>query len=76
MAAARFGDARRDLLATLAAAIVDLLGAPDLHQLAFCDAPSCGQFFHRQRANQTWCCPGCGDRVRSARHYERGEAAR
>lgn len=64
-------DTRSALLATLAAAVVDLLGDPALHDLAFCDAPSCGQFFHRRRTNQAWCCTACGDRVRAARHHAR-----
>ncbi|WP_274423711.1 CGNR zinc finger domain-containing protein [Chelativorans sp. YIM 93263] len=65
------GDLRHDLKATLAAAIVDLLAAEDLYELAFCDAPSCGQFFHRRRPNQAWCCPACGDRARTARYHKR-----
>lgn len=64
-------DPQQNLLATLADAIVDLLGERELHHLAFCDAPSCGQFFHRQRSNQHWCCASCGDRARSARHHKR-----
>ncbi|MFQ3786304.1 CGNR zinc finger domain-containing protein [Halomonas sp. A29] len=64
-------DPRQNLLATLADAIVDLLGERQLHHLAFCDAPSCGQFFHRQRPNQHWCCSACGDRARAARHQKR-----
>lgn len=67
------GDPRQDLLATLAGEVVDLLGDQNLYQLAFCDAPSCGQFFHRQRPNQRWCCPACGDRIRAARHYKRAD---
>lgn len=64
-------DPRQNLLAALADAIVDLLGERELHHLAFCDAPRCGQFFHRQRPNQHWCCPACGDRARTARHHKR-----
>ncbi|WP_104204543.1 CGNR zinc finger domain-containing protein [Billgrantia saliphila] len=73
---ARSGDAHRDVLATLADAVVDLLGDEQLYRLAFCDAPSCGQFFHRQRPNQSWCCPACGDRVRAARHHHRRTGGR
>lgn len=65
------GSQRMDLLATLAAAVVDLLSDPELYHLGFCDAPSCGQYFHRRRPNQAWCCPRCGDRARSARHHQR-----
>jgi predicted RNA-binding Zn ribbon-like protein len=59
------------LLATLAAAVVDLHAGPDGTRLALCDAPSCGQLFLRARAQQRWCGPGCGNRVRAARHHRR-----
>lgn len=68
---ANTGNAKGDLLATLAAAVIDLLGDPDLRDLGFCDAPSCGQYFHRSRPNQLWCCPSCGDRARSARAHRK-----
>ncbi len=58
-------------MADLAFAVIDLLTRPDLANLALCDAPSCGQLFHRDRPNQQWCNPACGDRVRSARHHQR-----
>jgi predicted RNA-binding Zn ribbon-like protein len=59
------------LLATLAAAIIDLHAGPDARRLALCDAPSCGQLFLRGRAQQRWCGPGCGNRARAARHHTR-----
>lgn len=71
MPLAETGNTRSDLLATLAASVIDLLGDPDLYDLGFCDAPSCGQYFHRSRPNQLWCCPRCGDRARSARAHGR-----
>ena len=39
--------------------------------LAYCDAPSCGQFFMRSRRDQRWCGPACGTRTRVARHASR-----
>ena len=63
------------LLATLAAAVVDLEGGPDRVRLALCDAPSCGQLFLRARSQQRWCGPGCGNRVRAARHLARARGA-
>jgi predicted RNA-binding Zn ribbon-like protein len=54
-----------ELLARVAASALDLLADP---ALAFCDAPSCGQFFLRHRAGQRWCGPSCGTRARVARH--------
>jgi predicted RNA-binding Zn ribbon-like protein len=59
------------LLAVLAAATVELLSRPDLAGIALCDAPGCGQLYHRARPNQQWCTPHCGARVRSERHQER-----
>jgi predicted RNA-binding Zn ribbon-like protein len=54
-----------ELLTRVAASTLELL--PDA-RLAFCDAPSCGQFFMRHRTDQRWCGPACGTRVRVARH--------
>jgi predicted RNA-binding Zn ribbon-like protein len=53
------------LLAALAADVRDATQRPDL---AFCDAPGCGQVFYRRRTNQAWCGPPCGNRARVARH--------
>lgn len=56
-----------DLLARVADAAIRLVG--DAHSgIALCDAPSCGQFFIRERSNQRWCGPACGNRARVARH--------
>ena len=57
-----------ELLARVCASLLDLLGDP---ALAFCDAPSCGQFFLRHRGDQRWCGPACGTRARVARHARR-----
>jgi len=59
------------VLAVLAAATVELLSGPDLAGIALCDAPGCGQLYHRTRPNQQWCTPHCGARARSERHHER-----
>jgi predicted RNA-binding Zn ribbon-like protein len=47
---------------------IELLDSP---ALAFCDAPSCGQFFIRRRRDQRWCSAACGTRTRVARHATR-----
>lgn len=67
-------DALTDLVATIAAATVELLTGSDRHRLARCDAPSCGQLYLRDRTNQVWCGPGCGARARSARHDRRSSS--
>jgi predicted RNA-binding Zn ribbon-like protein len=53
------------LLARMGASALEVLRDP---ALAFCDAPSCGQFFLRHRGDQRWCGPACGTRARVARH--------
>jgi predicted RNA-binding Zn ribbon-like protein len=57
-----------ELLARTAMSAVELLASP---ALAYCDAPSCGQFFMRSRRDQRWCGPACGTRTRVARHAMR-----
>lgn len=73
LAAAGHGQAA--LLGVLAAATVDLLARDDLAAVAVCEAPGCGQLFHRSRRNQRWCSPGCGNRARVDRHRHRNPAA-
>jgi predicted RNA-binding Zn ribbon-like protein len=65
------GDALDELLAVLAAAVIDLVARPAAGGVALCDAPSCGQLFLRGRADQRWCGPACGLRARAARHHAR-----
>jgi predicted RNA-binding Zn ribbon-like protein len=57
-----------ELLARAASSALELLASPEL---AYCDAPSCGQFFMRNRRDQRWCGPACGTRTRVARHAMR-----
>jgi predicted RNA-binding Zn ribbon-like protein len=57
-----------ELLARTAMSALELLPSP---ALAYCDAPSCGQFFMRNRRDQRWCGPACGTRTRVARHAMR-----
>jgi predicted RNA-binding Zn ribbon-like protein len=68
-------DALDELLAVLAAAVVDLVARPGAGGIALCDAPSCGQLFLRGRADQLWCGPACGLRARAARHHARQRGA-
>ncbi|WP_181813548.1 CGNR zinc finger domain-containing protein [Gaiella occulta] len=42
--------------------------------VATCRAPGCGMFFVRAHPRQVWCCHGCGNRARVARHYARAKA--
>jgi hypothetical protein len=63
-------DSVDELLARVTHAAIALAGEPG--GLAFCDAPSCGQFFIRDRPNRQWCGPACGTRARVARHAGHG----
>jgi predicted RNA-binding Zn ribbon-like protein len=62
-------DPVEELLARTAASTIDL--ARDPGELTFCDAPSCGQFYLRERRGQVWCSIACGTRARVARHARR-----
>lgn len=59
----------------LAASVVDLLAREDLAAISICEAPNCGQIFHRSRVNQKWCSPGCGNRARVDRHRHQNPQA-
>jgi predicted RNA-binding Zn ribbon-like protein len=63
------------LLARAVADAITLAREAPARGLAFCDAPSCGQFFLRDRADQVWCDPHCGTRARVARHAARHKAS-
>jgi predicted RNA-binding Zn ribbon-like protein len=60
-------DPVEELLARVAVSAIELAEAG----IGFCDAPSCGQFFARERSNQKWCSNHCGTRARVARHAAR-----
>jgi predicted RNA-binding Zn ribbon-like protein len=60
-----------ELLARAVDAAIGLATSAAEGGLAFCDAPSCGQFFIRERGGQRWCGPHCGTRARVARHAAR-----
>ena len=60
-------DAVDALLSRLAAATVEDV-ARGRGGIGFCDAPSCGQLFVPESANQRWCGAPCGNRARVARH--------
>lgn len=55
--------------AALAEDAVDLFAGPSCCQLRICHAPGCVLYFVRDIPRREWCSPGCGNRVRAARHY-------
>jgi predicted RNA-binding Zn ribbon-like protein len=69
-------DAIDDLLARATADAIALAADAPARGLAFCDAPSCGQLFLRERGGQRWCGPACGTRARVARHAARHRSRR
>lgn len=70
-----FGSGFSSFAGVLAESVVDLLARDDLAAIAICEAPSCGQIFHRSRVNQKWCSPGCGNRARVDRHRHQNPRA-
>jgi predicted RNA-binding Zn ribbon-like protein len=55
---------------------VELLAGPGRDRLRPCLAPNCLLFFVKDHARREWCSPGCGNRARVARHYQRHHPAR
>ncbi|MFD1828387.1 CGNR zinc finger domain-containing protein [Streptomyces desertarenae] len=57
------------LLGAVAVSGVELLAGPVRHDLRACAAPGCILYFVRSHRRREWCTPGCGNRVRVARHH-------
>jgi predicted RNA-binding Zn ribbon-like protein len=55
---------------------VELFAGPGQDRLRPCLAPNCLLFFVKNHARREWCSPGCGNRTRVARHYQRHHPAR
>jgi predicted RNA-binding Zn ribbon-like protein len=60
-----------EILGTIAASAIELLGGPDRELIRVCRAPRCGLYFVADRERRQWCTPSCGNRARVARHYAR-----
>jgi predicted RNA-binding Zn ribbon-like protein len=58
-------------LALFATDAIELVSGPRAQQLRRCEAHGCIRIFLREHARRRWCSDTCGDRVRSARHYQR-----
>lgn len=54
---------------------VELFAGPGRDRLRPCLAPNCLLFFAKDHARREWCSPGCGNRARVARHYQRHHPA-
>jgi predicted RNA-binding Zn ribbon-like protein len=55
---------------------VELFTGPGRDRLRPCLAPNCLLFFVKDHARREWCSPGCGNRARVSRHYQRNHPAR
>ncbi|MDT0269762.1 ABATE domain-containing protein [Streptomyces sp. DSM 44915] len=70
-------DNQRDkLIAALARATTAFLTGPFRERLRACTAPRCVRYFVQGHGRQEWCKPGCADRARAARYYQRQRAGR
>lgn len=58
-------------LAAVATQAIALLTGPDAPPLRACLAPGCVLYFVQDHPRREWCCTGCGNRARVARHYQR-----
>jgi predicted RNA-binding Zn ribbon-like protein len=55
----------------IAALGIDLLAGESRGRLRACLAPNCVLYFVKEHTRREWCSPGCGNRARVARHYQR-----
>ncbi|MER6911535.1 ABATE domain-containing protein [Streptomyces sp. NPDC000594] len=65
------GDPVLTALGEIALAGVELLTGERAGLLRACPAPACVLYFVQGHPRRTWCTPGCGNRVRVARHSRR-----
>lgn len=50
---------------------IALFGEDTRHRLRACLGPGCVLYFFKDHPRREWCSAGCGNRARSARHYQR-----
>lgn len=60
----------------LAAELITMLTGDNQPRLRACLAPGCVLYFAKDHNRREWCSPGCGNRARAARHYQRVKNAR
>jgi predicted RNA-binding Zn ribbon-like protein len=58
-------------ISQIADAAIALFTGPERESLRACHAPGCVLYFVKQHPRREWCSPGCGNRARVARHYQR-----
>ncbi|MFC8968800.1 CGNR zinc finger domain-containing protein [Streptomyces sp. NPDC057094] len=65
------GEGAAAAVSALADEAVALFGQDTRHQLRACPGPGCVLYFMKNHPRREWCSAGCGNRARSARHYQR-----
>ncbi|NUT53020.1 MAG: hypothetical protein HOV94_37885 [Saccharothrix sp.] len=69
------GQAASAAVSAIAEDAIALFGQDTRHQLRACLAPGCVLYFLKNHPRREWCSAGCGNRARSARHYQRHRGA-
>ncbi|WP_200827738.1 CGNR zinc finger domain-containing protein [Thermomonospora echinospora] len=64
------------VLGTIARSAIEIFGGPNRTALRACGGPGCILFFVKNHPRREWCSPGCGNRARVARHYDRHRTTR
>lgn len=65
------GQAASAAVSAIAEDAIALFSQDARHQLRACLAPGCVLYFVKHHPRREWCSAGCGNRARSARHYQR-----
>ncbi|MFI2207973.1 CGNR zinc finger domain-containing protein [Streptomyces sp. NPDC020192] len=65
------GQAASAAVSAIAEESITLFSQAARHQLRACLAPGCVLYFLKNHPRREWCSAGCGNRARSARHYQR-----
>lgn len=65
------GQSASAVISAIAEDTITLFSQGARHQLRACLAPGCVLYFLKNHPRREWCSAGCGNRARSARHYQR-----
>jgi predicted RNA-binding Zn ribbon-like protein len=65
------GPAAPAAVSAIAEDAIALFTRDSRHHLRACLAPNCVLYFVKDHPRREWCSAGCGNRARSARHYQR-----
>jgi predicted RNA-binding Zn ribbon-like protein len=65
------GQAAAAAVSAIAEQGIDLFAHSDRLRLRACLAPGCLRYFIKDHPRREWCTTSCGNRARTARHYQR-----